>query len=78
MFGDYNKLVILAIIALLLLWLVYRLRSLVKTTVKNEIFDNLPSIKQTIDNFNHRIINLTTMVEALERKIKAIEDKLTH
>jgi hypothetical protein len=78
MFDDFYKLVILGIIALLLLWLVYRIRNLVRHTVKTEIFDNLPSIKHTIDNFEHRIINLTTQVELLERKIKEIEDKLTH
>lgn len=69
------KILIPAVIALLIIWLIYRIKNSIKTTIKNEIYSNFPSIKDTINNFQLRIDYLKTQLEALERRIKESGDK---
>ena len=64
-----------AIIALLIVWLIYRIKVRVRLIVKNEIYKNFPSIKHAIENFEHRINYLNTQIEALERRIKELMKK---
>lgn len=72
---DIYKIIIPVIIALLIIWLIYRIKNKVKLAVKNEIFNNFPSIKHTIENFERRLDYLKTQAEALERKIGELKDK---
>ena len=72
---EYLRIVIPIIVALLLIWLIYRIKRQVKRIVSNEIYANFPSIKDTIANFELRIDNLKTQVEVLENKLQKIESK---
>ena len=72
---EYLRIVIPIIVALLLIWLIYRIKRQVKRIVSNEIYANFPSIKDTIANFQLRIDNLKTQVEVLENKLQKIESK---
>jgi polyhydroxyalkanoate synthesis regulator phasin len=75
--SDYiSKAIVPVIIALLIIWLIYRIRNRIRLIVKEEIYNNLPSIKETIDDFEYRINYLKSEVEALERKIKELENKI--
>ncbi len=64
-----------AIIALLIIWLIYRIKARIQLTIKNEIYANFPAIKDTIDNFERRIIYLQSQVEMLENKVKEMDSK---
>ena len=72
---EYQRVIIPVIIALLLIWLIYRIKRQVKKIVSNEIYANFPSIKDTISNFELRIENLKTQGEVLEHKLQKIESK---
>jgi len=64
--------IIPAIILLLIIWLIYRIKKHLKTMMRNEIYGNFPAIKDKIDNFERRIDYLKTQIEVLERKIKEL------
>ena len=63
------------IIALLIIWLIYRIKNRVRLIVKNEIYKNFPSIKHAIENFEHRINYLNSQIDILERRIKELVKK---
>jgi peptidoglycan hydrolase CwlO-like protein len=69
------RILIPAVIALLIIWLIYRIKNSIKTAIKNEIYSNFPSIKDTVNNFQLRIDYLKTQLEALECKIKELQEK---
>jgi len=72
---ELFRILVPAVIALLIIWLIYRIKNSIKTTVKNEIYSNFPSIKDTIDNFQLRVDFLKTQIGALENRIKELESK---
>ena len=57
---ELFRILIPAAIALLIIWLIYRIKYKIKVTIKNEIYTNFPSIKDTIDNFQRRVYFLNT------------------
>jgi len=69
------KVFIPGIIALLIIWLIYRIKNRIKVTIRNEIYSNFPAIKDAIDNFQRRVDFLKAQVETLENKIKELENK---
>jgi cell division protein FtsB len=71
-----SKAIIPVIIALLIIWLIYRIRNKIRLIVKDEIFNNLPSIRNTVNDFEYRINYLKAEVEVLERKINELERKI--
>jgi uncharacterized protein YoxC len=73
---DISKIIIPIVIALLIIWLIYRIKNRVRLTIKDEIYKNFPSIKNAIDNFEHRLDYLKTQLEVLERRIKESENKI--
>ena len=72
---EFVKVIIPTIIALLIIWLIYRINNKIRIAIRNEIYSNFPSIKDTIDNFQRRVDFLKTQVEVLENKIKDLENK---
>lgn len=67
---EINQTILLAIIALLVIWLIYRIRNSVRQMIKDEIYKNFPTIKGAIDNFERRIEYLKTKIEQYESKLK--------
>ena len=72
---DTTRLIILAVIALFVIWLIYRIKNRIKLMIRDEIYHNLPSVRDAIKNFEGRINYLNTLVEVLEKKIKELENK---
>jgi len=70
-----NQTFILGVIALLLIWLIYRIRRSVKKLIANEIFKNFPTIRDSIDNFGRRMEYLKVEIELLEKKIKELKNQ---
>lgn len=64
------------IVLLLIIWFLYRLKKQIKQLVKNEIYDNFPSIKNTINNFEQRIEHLRSEVYILEHKVNELVEKV--
>lgn len=72
---ELVKVFIPAILALLIIWLIYRIKNKITVTIRNEIYSNFPSIKDMIDNFQRRVDYLKVQVDALENRIKELENK---
>jgi len=64
------------IVALLIVWLIYRIKRGVRLLVKNEIYNDFPSIKNSISCFEQRINNLNAQINVLEEKINALSGKI--
>lgn len=72
---ELLRIIIPAIVVLLIIWLILRIKYGIRATIKNEIYNNFPSIKDTINNFEKRIDFLKAEVDSLERKISDILNK---
>jgi len=72
---ELTRVIIPAIIALLIIWLIYRIKNRISLTIRNEIYSNFPDIKNTIDNFQRRMDFLISQAAILENKIKEMEKK---
>ncbi len=68
-----DHLLLFGAVALVLLWVVYRIRHSVKRLIANEIFKNFPTVKDAIDNFERRMEYLKIEIELLEKKIKSMK-----
>ncbi len=70
---DIFKILTPVIIALLIIWLIYRIKLQVRHMIRNEIYTNFPSIKDAIGSFERRIDYFKSQVDALERRMNEIE-----
>ena len=75
MFSERFNIIVPVIIAILIMWLMYRIKRRVEVVVKSEIYRSFPSIKNVIDNFEQRINFLKTSVEELESKIAKLKNQ---
>ncbi len=73
---EIFKVIIPLLIALLIIWLVYRIKNGIKHIIQKEVGDNFPFIKDATNNFSHKIDYLNTRVELLERRINELENKI--
>ena len=69
---DISKIIIIIVLGLLIIWLIYRIKNRIRLILRDEIYKNFPSIKDAIDNFEHRIDFLKTQIEELERKVNEL------
>lgn len=75
MFASHPILIIVILVVVLLIWLLYRINRSIKFSVKNEIYDNFPTIKHSINHLDHRLEFLKTQIESVEQKLKEIESR---
>jgi peptidoglycan hydrolase CwlO-like protein len=73
---DMFRIVAPAIIALLIIWLIYRIKQRIRVLIKNEIYNNFPAIKNTINDFEQRLNNFNSQIDMLEHKVKELIDKI--
>jgi len=69
---ELNEAILLVVIGLLTVWLTYRIRNTVKRMIRDEIYKNFPTIKDAIDNFEHRIEYLKIKIDELQHTIKEV------
>ena len=72
---DVYNLLGMSVVALFIVWLIYRTENRIKLTVKNEIYNNFPSIKHAIGNFEQKIDYLKTRIESLNNRLNELEKK---
>ncbi|MDD5730096.1 MAG: hypothetical protein PHN57_03095 [Candidatus Omnitrophica bacterium] len=72
---DILRLLILAIVAVLIIVLIFRIKLHIRHMIKNEIYANFPSIKNKIEDFAIRVDFLKTKVDDLERRIIELRKK---
>ena len=70
-----SGIIIPGIVAILVIWLIYRIKNSLRRIIQNEIYKNFPSIKNTIDSFEQRLNYLKIQIEALEHKINELQSK---
>jgi hypothetical protein len=74
---DFSSALIPVVIALFIIWLIYRIKFQIKTMIKNEIFNHFPLIKDSIATLDFRLNYIKNQLESCEKKLKEIEAKLT-
>jgi hypothetical protein len=67
--------VIPLIVALLFVWLLYRLRRNMPVLIRNEIYAEFPFIKESVGDFQSKIEYFSSRIEELEHRIKELEEK---
>jgi uncharacterized protein YeeX (DUF496 family) len=73
---DILWMIIPGCIVLLIILLLLRLKIQIKRTVKNEIYDHFPSIKNKIEDYERRVEYFKLQIGDLERRMKEMEKKL--
>lgn len=73
---DIAKALIPALVALFIIWLIYRIKNQVHLMIKNEIFKNFPTIKDSIGNLEYRLKFIKNELESFEKRIKDLEAKI--
>lgn len=73
---ELFKIFIPAIIAVLIIWLIYRIKRGIRRTITDEIYNNFPLIKSCIDGFEQKIEFFKTEIEVFENKLKELEKKM--
>lgn len=68
-----NQTLLFSVIALLLVWFIYRIRRSVKRLIEKEVFKNFPTVKDAIDNYQRRLEYLKIEMELLEKKIRGMK-----
>ena len=76
MIGAMNQTIMYGVIALLLVWLIYRIKRSVRRLIEKEIFKNFPTVKDAFDNYQRRLEYLKIEVELLEKKIQGMKSEV--
>jgi hypothetical protein len=66
-------LIIPALILLLIITLILRLKGYIRRTVRNEIYVHFPTIRNTIENFQRQVEYFKIEVGALEHRVKELK-----
>ena len=70
------KILLPIVLALFIIWLVFRMKRRIPFIVRNEVYNHFPSIKETITSFEQRIEYLKIQLEVLERKMNELEHRM--
>ena len=70
-----DNIIIPIIVALLIIWLVYRIQIRIKLIITREFLNNFPSIRRNVDDLESRLEYLNNRVRELEEKLKKHADK---
>lgn len=73
---DIAKALLPVLVALFMIWLIYRIKYKVHLMIKNEIFKNFPTIRDTIGNLEFRLKFIANQLESIEKRIKELEPKI--
>lgn len=72
---EIMQVLILTAVAMLIILLLARIKIQIRRMIKNEIYNNFPSIKHQVETFNTRIDFLNTKADELEHKLSELKKK---
>jgi len=73
---DWLGIIIPVAVIILIIMLILRLKHHIRKTVRNEIYDHFPTIKNKIEEYERRIQYLKTLVDDLERRMREVERRI--
>ena len=73
---DWLGFIIPVIVVVLILMLIQRLKGHIRKTVRNEIYDHFPTIKNKIEEYERKIQYFKVLVEDLERRMREVERRI--
>jgi hypothetical protein len=63
-------------VMILIILLIQRLRGHIRKTVRNEIYDHFPTIKNKIEEYERKIQYFKVLIEDLERRMREVERRI--
>jgi sensor domain CHASE-containing protein len=73
---DWLGFIIPVIVVILIILLIQRLRGHIRRTVRNEIYDHFPTIKNKIEEYERKIQYFKVLVDDLERRMREMERRI--
>ncbi|MFH0828255.1 MAG: hypothetical protein V1919_03720 [Candidatus Omnitrophota bacterium] len=73
---EWLGFIIPAVVVFLIILLIVRLKKHIRKTVKNEIYDHFPTIKNKIEEYERKIQYFKVLTEDLERRLREVERRL--
>ncbi len=73
---EWLGFIIPAVVVFLIILLIVRLKKHIRKTVKNEIYDHFPTIKNKIEEYERKIQYFKILTEDLERRLREVERRL--
>ena len=68
--------IIPVVVIILIILLIQRLKGHIRKTVRNEIYDHFPTIKNKIEEYERKIQYFKVWVEDLERRMRELERRI--
>jgi hypothetical protein len=63
-------------VVILIITLIIRLKIYIRRTIKNEIYDHFPTIKNKIEEFDRRMQYIKLLSDDLERRMRELERRM--
>jgi hypothetical protein len=73
---DWLGFIIPVVVIILIILLIQRLRGHIRKTIRNEIYDHFPTIKNKIEEYERKIQYFKVLVEDLERRMREVERRV--
>ncbi len=73
---DWLGFLIPVAVVILIIMLIQRLKGHIRKTVRNEIYDHFPTIKNKIEEYERKIQYFKVSVEDLERRMREMERRI--
>jgi hypothetical protein len=73
---DWLGILIPVAVIILIIMLILRLKVHIRKTVRNEIYDHFPTIKNKIEEYERKIQYFKVLVEDLERRMREVERRI--
>jgi hypothetical protein len=73
---DWLAIIIPIAVIILIILLIVRLKAHIRKTVRNEIYDHFPTIKNKIAEYEQKIHYFKVLAEDLERRMREVERRI--
>ena len=73
---EWLGMIIPVVVIILIILLIIRLKMHIRKTVRNEIYDHFPTIKNKIEEYERKIQYFKVLVDDLERRMRELERRI--
>jgi len=73
---DWLGIIIPVAVIILIIMLILRLKGHIRKTVRNEIYEHFPTIKNKIEEYERKIQYFKALVDELERRMREVERRI--